>query len=114
MHTKARVALRVVILLSAVMTIVFVISFFFSKEGISELQEARRRVSQLEQDVAHLRGENQRLAGEIANVRSSDFTVERIAREDLGMARPGEIVYVLPEKPRPPAPVAAAANAQAR
>jgi len=92
---NSSVTLKAVILLSAVLTIVFLISFFFSQEGISELQQARQRVAALQQDIERLRAENQQLAEQINNLRNSTFSVEKIAREDLGMAKEGEIVYVV-------------------
>lgn len=94
---NSRVTLKAVMLLSGVLTIVFLISFFFSKEGISELQQARQRVAVLEQDIERLRLENKQLARQISNLRESTFSVEKIAREDLGMAKDGEIVYVVEE-----------------
>lgn len=87
--------IRVVILLSGVVTVVFLVSFVFSKGGIAELQQSRQRVQQLEQEIAKLEGENRRLASEIESLKKSTFAVERIAREDLGMSKPGETVYML-------------------
>jgi len=91
-----QVTLRVVILLSAVLTIVFLISFFFSDRGIAELQQARTRVSDLHRDIDRLKADNVRLRSEIESVKKSTYTVERISREDLGMSRKGEVVYMLP------------------
>ncbi len=93
-----QVTLRVVILLSGVLTIVFLISFFYSDRGIVELQQARVRVAQLRSDIKRLETENARIRAEIDSVRKSSYAVERIAREDLGMSRKGEVVYMLPKK----------------
>jgi cell division protein FtsB len=91
-----QVTLRVVILLSSVLTMVFLISFFFSDRGIAELQHARTRVSDLHRDIDRLQADNVRLRAEIDSVKKSTYTVERISREDLGMSRKGEVVYMLP------------------
>jgi len=93
-----QVTLRVVVLLSAVLTIVFLVSFFFSDRGIAELQQARTRVADLHRDIEHLQADNARLRAEIDSVKKSSYAVERIAREDLGMSRKGEIVYMLPKR----------------
>ena len=93
-----QVTLRVVVLLAGVLSIVFAISFFFSDRGLPELQHARTRVDRLRDDIARLESENARLRAEIESVKKSSYAVERIAREDLGMSRPGEIVYMLPKK----------------
>jgi cell division protein FtsB len=92
-----QVTLRVVVLLSAVLTAVFLISFFFSDRGIAELQHARTRVGDLRKDIHRLEADNARLRAEIESVRRSTYAVERIAREDLGMSKRGEVVYMLPK-----------------
>jgi|SRR5881394_3683916 len=91
-----QVTLRVVILLSGVLTIVFLISFFFSDRGIAELQHARTRVSDLRSNIKRLETDNARLRAEIDSVKKSTYAVERIAREDLSMSKKGEVIYVLP------------------
>jgi cell division protein FtsB len=93
-----QVTLKAVILLSGVLTLVFLVSFFFSDRGIAELQHARRRVDDLHADIGRLQTENARLRGEIESAKKSTWAVEKIAREDLGMSRKGEVVYMLPAK----------------
>lgn len=90
-----KTALKAVAVLSVVLTLVFVLSFFFSEQGISELQSARRRVQTLQADIDRLKAENSRLREATVDLRESTFTVESIARVDLGMSKPGEVVYVL-------------------
>lgn len=91
-----QVTLKAVTLLSGVLTIVFLVSFFFSDRGIAELQHARRRVADLRGEISRLSAENARLRAEIDSAKKSTWSVERIAREDLGMARQGEVIYMLP------------------
>jgi cell division protein FtsB len=55
-------------------------------------------VAQLRTDIARLETENTRLRAEIDSVKKSSYAIERIAREDLGMSRKGEVVYMLPKK----------------
>lgn len=92
------VALRAVGLLSGVLTVVFLISFFFSDRGLPELQHARTRVATLKGDIHRLENENARLRAEIESVKKSSYAIERIAREDLGMSKAGEVVYMLPKQ----------------
>lgn len=92
-----QVTVRAVVLLSGVLMVVFLVSFF-SDRGIAELQHARKRVTDLKTDIARIEAENARLRGEIESVRKSSYAVERIAREDLGMSKRGEVVYMLPKK----------------
>jgi cell division protein FtsL len=91
--------LRAVTLIAAVFAIVFLLLFFVSgNRETSELQQARKRVADLRADIARLDAENARLHAEIESVQRSTYAVERIAREDLGMSKPGEIVYMLPKR----------------
>ena len=91
-----QVTLRVVVLLSVVLSVVFLFSFFYSDRGIAELQRARTRVSDLHRDIDRLQADNARLRAEIDSVKKSTYAVERIAREDLGMSKKGEVTYMLP------------------
>jgi cell division protein FtsB len=93
-----QVTLKAVTLLSGILTFVFLISFFFSDRGIAELQHARKRVGDLRADITRLESENARLQAEIDSIRRSTYAVERIAREDLGMSKKGEVIYLMPKK----------------
>jgi cell division protein FtsB len=95
-----QVTLKAVVLLASVLTVVFLVSFFFSDRGLPELQHARQRVATLKSDISRLESENARLRSEIESVRQSTYAIERIAREDLGMSRKGEVVYMLPRAAR--------------
>ena len=93
-----QVTLKFVGLLSTVLTLVFFVSFVFSDRGLPELQHARTRVAELKADIARLETENTRLRAEIDSVKKSSYAIERIAREDLGMSKKGETVYMLAKK----------------
>jgi cell division protein FtsL len=97
---SASVTLRAVGLLSFVLVVIFVILFVSTdSRGYPELQRARKRVDDLKADIKRLDNDNTRLRNEIESVKKSTFAVERIAREDLGMSKQGEVIYVLPAKP---------------
>ena len=93
----SHVTLKAVVLLASVVSVVFTISFLFSDRGLHELQHARTRVSTLRTNIDKLEADNARLRAEIESVRKSSYAIERIAREDLGMSRTGETVYMLPK-----------------
>jgi cell division protein FtsB len=93
-----QITMRAVTMLSGVLIVVFVISFFFSDRGIAELHQSRKRVEALRADIRRLESENAQLRAEIDSVKKSTYAVERIAREELGMSKKGEVVYMLPKK----------------
>ncbi len=67
-----------------------------SQRPTSEREQSQQRVELLRTEIAGLRTENARLRAEIDSVCKSTYAVERIAREDLGMSKKGEVVYMLP------------------
>src|SRR4051812_3063971 len=95
---STKVALKAVTVLSAILTFVFLISFVFSDRGIAELDHARKRVTDLHTGISRLETDNAHLQAEIDSVRRSTYAVERIAREDLGMSKKGEVIYLLPKR----------------
>jgi cell division protein FtsB len=94
----SHVTYKVVTLVAGILAVIFVSSLFFGGRGTAELQLSRKRVADLHSDIRRLEAENARLRGEIESVKRSTFAVERIAREDLGMSKKGEVVYLIQKK----------------
>jgi len=63
-----------------------------------ERQAVRAAAQAAEAATEQLRLENQRLQEEIEALRSDPEVIERIAREELNMLRPEELVFSFPEK----------------
>ena len=84
--------------MAGLLAVVFVTSLFFGGRGTAELQTSRKRVADLRAEIRRLEAENARLRSEMVSVRKSSYAVERIAREELGMSKRGEVVYLLPKK----------------
>ncbi|MCU0281275.1 MAG: septum formation initiator family protein [Acidimicrobiia bacterium] len=59
-----------------------------------QLIAERRSVAQAQDTLLALRAENEHLAGEVA-VLETDEEVERLAREQFGLVRPGEAAFVV-------------------
>ena len=64
--------------------------------GLVELSRRRIIVSQLEREIEQLRVENARLSREVEALRSDWSYLEKLAREELGMIKPGEVLLLLP------------------
>src|SRR5262249_20132798 len=93
-----QVTLKAVVGLTGVVTVLAILSLFFSARPASELQQSRQRVAALHAEIVRLQNENAQLRAEIDSIHKSTYAVERIAREDLGMSKKGEVVYMLPRK----------------
>lgn len=61
-----------------------------------DLEAARQRKLLLETRIRSAESEIDRLRNRIARLRSDPGLLERLAREDLGMVRPGDVVIELP------------------
>ena len=53
----------------------------------------------LEREIEQLRRENHRMRDEARKLREDPATIEAIARRELGLIRPGEVVFLLTEEP---------------
>lgn len=95
---NAQWTVKALVMVAGVLATVTVISIFFSGRATTDLQRSRRRVDTLRADIQKLEHENSRLRREIDSARQSTYAVEKIAREDLGMSRKGEVIYMLPTK----------------
>jgi cell division protein FtsB len=73
---------------------------FFGDRGVLQLLAQRERAAVLRSEIEELRAENARLADEIQALRRDPAAIERLAREQLGLARPGETVFLVREEAR--------------
>ncbi len=71
---------------------------FVGERGFYRLVKMKQRRNNLNATVDSLQKKNTELAGEIDRLRSDPVTLEELARTKLGMVRPGEVVYIFPEK----------------
>lgn len=67
-------------------------------DALSELTDSWEEENQMEQAIRRLELENEQLDAAIKELAPGGKAVERIARQDLGWAKPGEIVVKIPEK----------------
>ncbi|MGE5125752.1 MAG: FtsB family cell division protein, partial [Betaproteobacteria bacterium] len=74
----------------------------FGDRGILNLMHKRQEVEELRVELETLRAENARLASEVVALRTSPRAVERLAREQLGLARPDETVFLIREGEQAP------------
>lgn len=71
-----------------------------------DLEKARAHESELEAAIAAANGRLEVLARRGELLESDPQTLERLAREQLGMVRPGDVVIVLPDEESTPPPAA--------
>jgi cell division protein FtsB len=83
---------------TALALIALTVGSVFGDRGILNLVGKRRRVEALRAELEGLRAENARLSSEIVALRTSPRAIERLAREQLGLARADETVFLIREE----------------
>jgi cell division protein FtsB len=72
--------------------------------GLFRLYQMHRDRAALEREIEHLSSANAALTEEVRLLKTDPARIEGIAREELGLVKPGELVYEFQAAPRPPAP----------
>ena len=72
---------------------------FAGANSYRDLAAARARVDELSLQISEARQRVSSLSDEIWLLQKHPATLQRVAREELGVVAPGEIVVVLPESP---------------
>jgi len=67
----------------------------FGERGLMDTIRARRAFSTAARDLAQLKRDNDALRDKARRLRSDPATIESIARGDLGLLRPGEILVTI-------------------
>ncbi|MFQ5790411.1 MAG: septum formation initiator family protein [Acidobacteriota bacterium] len=67
----------------------------FGDGGLQELVKARREYQALEEEIAALQARTQELLDEIRLLKTSPLAIERLAREQLGLVRPDEVILLI-------------------
>lgn len=86
---------KVLTLTSLLLFLLFINTIFFSDKSIFVLKEKVELQHSLRQQVNQLSEENKKLSAQIEYLKNDNFYIEKKAREELGLMREGEEVYVL-------------------
>jgi cell division protein FtsB len=101
--------------LGATVLLVFALLAIAALKSNRDLEAARSRERLLTAKIAATRAESERLRVRIDRLHHDPGMLERLAREDLGLVRPGDVIVELPDPgapavaPLPPAPAPPAA-----
>lgn len=88
---------------AAALLVIVTLLGVFSAVPIRQYAEQRSRIAGLEREAARLEQANATLESEIARLRDP-AELERLARECLGMVKPGEVAFVVVPKDGQPRP----------
>ena len=72
----------------------------YAGNQILRVTQMRREISTMERDITTLRGRSEELTRTVDRLRNDPAFVEKLAREEFGMVRPGETVLKFPSAAR--------------
>ncbi|MBI2164727.1 MAG: septum formation initiator family protein [candidate division NC10 bacterium] len=102
-----RPALRTRLRLVIILLLALVAASVMGNRGLLRLYEMRRARAALTREIGELAAANAALAEEVRALRTDPARVEAIAREELGLVKPEELVYEFRATRRPSVPIEA-------
>ena len=91
------VIVRIALAVFGLLTLAVLLLAVFNDKGLLEVHAQAKKLSAIETDIGKLDAENKQLTSDIQSLRSDPSTIEKFAREELKLVKPGEIVLVTPE-----------------
>jgi len=71
---------------------------FFGEGGYRDIRRLHGEIADLETEIARRQAEIRRLEDAVLRLDKDPMARERVAREELGLLRPGEIDFLLPKE----------------
>lgn len=100
--TASRPGQRLVRYALILVTLILVVDAIVGEKGLLALFQARRQYQAVEQALTQERETNAELREEARRLREDAAAVEELARQELGLIRPGEKLFVIKEAPKTP------------
>jgi cell division protein FtsB len=96
-------------LVSLSLSAVALVLLLLSDQRVLELRRARADIRRLETEIAEKTREQEALRASIAAAEKDSFPAEKVAREELNLVDPGDLVLLFPEGSltKPQGPLAA-------
>ena len=96
---------RIATIAVVVVTALLFVHVMFGANGMVVYKKKRAELQNLHQQIVQVQQDNDRYSRQVEGLKNDNTAVEKEAREQMGYARPGEVVYVPPaaSKGAPPA-----------
>jgi cell division protein FtsB len=73
----------------------------FGPHGFIAMRRTQKEIEQIRDQIGKMNDQNKSLAEQVNSLKSDPRSIERIAREEMGLARPGEMIFKLPDTSKP-------------
>jgi cell division protein FtsB len=77
------------------LTLVVAADSLFGERGLASRGRLQRDVAQVRHELAAIRNENAGLREQVRRLESEPGAIEAVARGELGLIRPGEVLFVI-------------------
>jgi cell division protein FtsB len=74
----------------------------FGTHGLIAMRRSQQEAAGVQKEISQMDEENQRLEEHVKALKSDPAAIERIAREEMGLARPGEYIFRIAPKSADP------------
>ena len=95
---------RIATVAVAVLAVWLFVHVTFGANGMVVYRAKKAEYERVQKDIQALQKENQQYSSEVDQLKSDPKRIEKEAREQFHYARPGEVIYVSPDKPATQAP----------
>ncbi|HEY2646800.1 MAG TPA: septum formation initiator family protein [Candidatus Acidoferrales bacterium] len=75
----------------------------FGPHGFIAMRRTQKEIDQIREQIVKMNDENKSLTDQVTSLKSDPQSIERIAREEMGLARRGEMIFKIPDTGKPPA-----------
>lgn len=69
----------------------------FGAHGLLAMRREKNKINQVQEENQNLKKENQDLSQHIGKLKTDPAAIEKIARDRMGLARPGELIFKMPD-----------------
>jgi cell division protein FtsB len=83
--------------LLGLLVLVMIVHDVFGTHGFLAMRRTQSEIKKVKANLDQLNKENEALEQEVRDLKSDPRLIEKIARDDLGLARPGEIIIRIPQ-----------------
>ena len=90
---------QIALVVFGVLAIATLLLAIFNDKGLLQVRHQFAKLGTLETEVAKIESENKSLSKEIHALRTDPPAIEKLAREELRLVKPGEVVLVTPAEP---------------
>lgn len=74
----------------------------FGTHGYLAMRRTRQEINKVKANIEQLNKENAQLEEEVKELKSDPRKIEKIARDELGLARPGDVIIKIPRSQQLP------------